>query len=195
MNATAPLPLSRTLLSIALSAMFLGCAAISVAAEKETDSTRDHALRASELARVSGLSMGSSLGMIASAHKRGDTSEVACLREAGEAPYVPAISKLLAALLEPGEMDAAIAFYTSTAGHGYVEYGRIAGLRALGADSGEALPTLSPAELEAVKAFAQSPAGRKLISREFGTRLQGDPDLARAAVALIERCRPSGAPR
>lgn len=34
-----------------------------------------------------------------------------------------------------------------------------------------------------------------MISREFGAHLQGDPDLARAAVALIERCRPSGAPR
>lgn len=187
----SPLPLFGTVVPLALAASLLAHASLSIAADTVVPPAGTEA-RTTELARISGLAQASSLGLIASARQQGETAEVACLQAAGDAPFIAAMSKLLSAVLEPADVDAAIAFYDSTAGHKYSEYGRIAGLRAVGADSGEALPVLSAEEIAAVKAFAASPAGRKLISRDFGARLQGDRDLTEAGVGLVRQCRASG---
>jgi len=94
------------------------------------------------------------------------TAQNACIQALQPSELNETTERVVAAALSADEITAADKFFASLPGSKFAKQGLLGIYTALGEKPPEPLPALSPAETKAIEAFAATPAGQALLTRQ-----------------------------
>lgn len=113
----------------------------------------------------------------------------ACIQALQASEFHETTERVVAAALTPEELAAAEQFFNSITGRKYALQSLLSIYAALGEKSPEPNPAFSPADAQAVDAFAASPAGQALFKRQVLQSPAAREAYDRRAQALVARCQ------
>lgn len=113
----------------------------------------------------------------------------ACIQALKPGEFHDTTEKLVTASLSPAELAAAEQFFGSVPGRKYATHGLLGIYTALGEKAPEPLPQITAIDNQAIEAFAASPAGQALLTRQVLQSPAAREAYDRRSQELVARCQ------
>lgn len=113
----------------------------------------------------------------------------ACIQALQPSEFYETTERVVTMSLSASEVAAADRFFSSVPGHKYARHGLLGIYTALGEKAPEPLPAISAAEVKAIEAFAASPAGQALLTRQVLQSPAAREAYDGRARELVTRCQ------
>ena len=152
-----------------------------------TSAAKDRATQ--KLAEFLGLGISNIHSIADAASSDGTAEKAACLKSLPPQRFTNATENFLNEFLTIPEQEAAVEFFASPLGSRYRESGERTFRRMKNLPGEKDEINFSESEIADLTSFANSPAGKKLISMQFAARLRKDKGLNDAMDWMLQQCK------